>query len=454
MISTINPFNETLIQTYKTHKVADLYQIISSAHAAQQAWKQTALPVREQHFIQLAAILRQEKELLAKQISLEMGKPIQQSFAEIEKCAWIAEYFAKEAQLSLKGYTRVGDSKVSDVLYEPLGLVLGIMPWNFPFWQVFRFAIPALIAGNGIIIKHAPITTGCGQLIVELFEKAGFPRFLCAQVVIDESDCSELIMHPLIRAVSLTGSERAGRAVASLAGMHLKKTVLELGGSDAYLVLEDADLDMASEVIVASRMNNAGQVCIAAKRIIAQASIIDALAELIREKLSHFKMADPVQAETTLGPMARADLRHQVNEQVQQSIALGAKCLLGGEIPLGPGYFYPATLLTDVKAGQAAFDEELFGPVIALITAQDVQQAVLLANQSRYGLGAAIFTQDLAKAQRIASLLDVGTVSINGMVVSDPALPFGGVKNSGYGRELGQEGMLEFCNIKVVSRYV
>lgn len=454
MISTTNPVNEALLHTYKAHKISELYQIVSEADRAHQDWRMSDFTLRRQCFIHLAQLLRQDKETLARQITLEMGKPIQQSLAEIEKCAWVSEHYAEKGASYLNAYDITVPNKTSRVSYEPLGVILGIMPWNFPFWQVFRFVVPSLMAGNASIIKHAPITTGCGLLIVKLFQEAGFPAGLLSQVIIDESDCSELIMHPLVRAVSLTGSERAGRAVASLSGMHLKKTVLELGGNDAYIVLADANLEKAAQSIVASRMNNCGQVCIAAKRVIAEASILESLNQQIQTQLANFEMGDPLLPHTTLGPMARADLRQQLDAQIQKSIDLGAKCLMGGVVPEGCGYYYPATLLVNVAAGQPAFDEELFGPVIAMIEASDAMDAIKLANQSRYGLGAAIFSEDLLRAEQIASALHVGAVSINSMLESDPNLPFGGVKNSGYGRELGREGIWAFCNIKTVSTYV
>ncbi len=340
------------------------------------------------------------------------------------------------------------DSGEAWVRFEPLGVILGIMPWNFPFWQVFRFAVPALFAGNGILIKHAPNVPGCAAAIVELFHRAGISAF--EHLYIDEAMAEAVIADARIAGVSLTGSRRAGAAVAAQAGRHLKKSVLELGGSDPYLVLADADPDAASKACSAARLLNSGQTCIAAKRWIVVEAVYDAFRAAVIERLRQAVVGDPLDAATTVGPMARADLREALHAQVQASVTAGATCVFGGELPAGPGFFYPVTLLEDVRPGMPAFDEELFGPVACLIRARDDEHAVELANRSDYGLGAAVFSRDVDRALAIADRLEAGNVAINDFVRSDPRLPFGGIKQSGYGRELSDFGLREFVNIKSV----
>lgn len=379
-----------------------------------------------------------------------MGKPIRESRAEIDKCIWVCEFYEEEGPRFLADASIQTDSWKSFTAFEPLGVVLGVMPWNFPFWQVFRFVAPALTAGNGVILKHSSNVTGCALAIESVFVEAGFPANLFRTIIASGKDVGQLIAEDSIQAVTLTGSEPAGSAVASAAGKALKKSVLELGGSDPYLVLEDADLDLAAEKCAQARLFNAGQTCIAAKRFIAVSSIKEAFTEKLIACMQKCVMGNPESEEADMGPLARPDLRDEIHEQVQRSVESGAKLLIGGSVPLGSGNFYPPTVLTEVTPGMAAADEELFGPVAAIIEAKDVDDAVSLANQSRFGLGSAVFTKDLRTAETVARRLEAGTCFINDFVKSDPRMPFGGIKKSGYGRELAREGIREFVNIKSV----
>lgn len=450
-IQTINPATEEIIETYPVLNDKEIEARIEAGHAAFENWKHSDFQHRQTLMKNLASLLLNKKDELAMLMTQEMGKPISQSKGEIEKCAWVCEYYADHAQDFLKPHSIDTEYKVSKVCYLPIGIVFAIMPWNYPFWQVFRFAAPTIMAGNAAILKHAPISSGTGNKIADLFLEAGFPEHLFQHMILDNDGAAKVIAHEKIAAVTLTGSERAGRAVASNAGEHLKKSVLELGGCDPYLILADADLDQAAKSIAASRLNNCGQTCISAKRIIADESVVDDLTAKIQALMLDFKMDDPSKETTRMGPMARADLRDELHRQVVKSRSLGAQLLQGGEIPERTGFYYPATLLTNVKPGMPAFDEELFGPVISIITVSSEEEAIRLANQSPYGLGAAVFSKDVKKAEKIASeQLDAGCCFVNDYVVSDPRLPFGGTKLSGYGRELSREGILEFVNAKTV----
>jgi succinate-semialdehyde dehydrogenase/glutarate-semialdehyde dehydrogenase len=403
------------------------------------------------HLNKLAGLLEEEKEVLADLITSEMGKPIRESIAEIDKCAWVCRYYAEHAPDFLKKkYVDAGDGEHL-IVYRPMGLILAIMPWNFPFWQVFRFAAPALMAGNGILLKHAPNVFGCAEAMQDLVKRAGFPPSIFTSLLINEDQVEEIMDHAAVRAATLTGSTRAGRAVAAMAGQRLKKTVLELGGSDPYIVLGDASMASAVDICAQSRMINGGQSCIAAKRFIVVEECYQEFVDQLKTTFEHIQMGDPTEETTDLGPLARADLRDALHDQVTRSIRSGARCEIGGEVPEGEGNFYPPTILTDVIPGMPAFDEELFGPVAAVIRATDVEEAILLANQSSYGLGAAVFTSNLELGQEIAEFrLEAGSCVVNDFVRSDPRLPFGGIKDSGYGRELGAHGILEFVNIKTI----
>jgi succinate-semialdehyde dehydrogenase/glutarate-semialdehyde dehydrogenase len=381
----------------------------------------------------------------------EMGKPIRQGRAEAVKCAHACEYYADHGGAFLEPDSIPTETSRSFVVYRPLGVVLAVMPWNFPFWQVFRCAAPSLLAGNSLLLKHASNVTGCALALQELFRDAGFPAGLFQCLLISSKRVASVIEHPLVRAVTLTGSTPAGRDVAATAGRHLKKSVLELGGSDPYVVLEDAAIPEAARSCAQSRLLNSGQSCIAAKRFIVVEAVLD---EFQRHFLSAMKdqvTGDPLDEKTTVGPLARHDLRDQLHDQVQRSLERGARLLLGGEIPPGKGAFYPPTILANVRPGMPAFDEETFGPVAALISAPDEAAALALANQSSFGLGAAVFTGDTGRGQRIATEeLEAGSCFVNDFVKSDPRLPFGGIKESGYGRELSYFGIREFVNIKTI----
>lgn len=451
-IQTINPATEVVLETYPSLNEIELNEMIKSGHTAFLSWRKTTFAERRKLLLQVAALLKQKADSLSRLIAQEMGKPITQGRQEIEKCAWVCEHFAEQAESYLQSRTVKTEMSKSFVCYQPLGVVLGIMPWNFPFWQVFRFAAPTLMAGNTSLLKHAPISIGAGKAIAALFEEAGFPKEVFQHAILNDDMAARAIAHRNIVALSFTGSEKTGKIVGSLAASGLKKCVLELGGSDPYIVLADADLELAAKCIVTSRLNNCGQVCIAAKRIIAIESIHDELVKKIATLMKGYQMGDPLQPATNLGPMARGDLREFLDQQVVESIAKGAKLLLGGKLPEGKGFYYPPTLLTNVNEGMPAFDEELFGPVIAVIKCSNDKEAIELANRSSYGLGAAIFTQNLAYGEEIASQqLEVGACFVNAYVASDPRLPFGGIKHSGFGRELSREGILEFVNTKTVA---
>ena len=383
-------------------------------------------------------------------MALEMGKPLKQGVAESEKCAWACEYYADTAEGHLAPEIVKTDASKSYVAFDPLGVVLAVMPWNFPFWQVFRFAAPALMAGNVGVLKHASNVPGCAMAIESIIEQAGFPKGTFRTLLISSRGVKSVIEHPLVRAVTLTGSTPAGKAVAAQAGGVIKKTVLELGGSDPYIILEDADLDLAVTTCVTSRLINSGQSCVNAKRFIVVEPVADVFTERLTAAMGAKKMGNPLDEGTEIGPQARPDLRDDLHRQVLDSVAKGATLLLGGEMPPGAGSFYPPTVLVGVTKGMPAYDEELFGPVAAIIRARDEVDAVRLANDSPFGLGAAVFTRDPARGERIARDLEAGCTFINALVASDPRLPFGGIKDAGYGRELGSYGIREFVNIKTV----
>lgn len=451
-IRTINPTTEAVLNEYIIMNEREVSAGIEASHLAYQVWRKTSFSQRKLIMLKLAKLLRVKKNEFSTLMAKEMGKPVSSGRAEIEKCAWVCEHYAEYAEGYLQSRIIPTEMKKTMVCYQPLGVIFAIMPWNFPFWQVFRFAAPTIMAGNAAILKHAAVSTGTGNGIADLFLEAGFPEHLFQHFILNNELAAKVIANDYIAAVTLTGSEKAGAIVASHAASYLKKTILELGGNDPYLVLEDADLDLAANCIVQSRLNNCGQVCIAAKRIIVVKPVYTELVAKIAALMADYKMGDPLDDKTNLGPMARADLRKTLHEQVLKSIKQGANLLIGGEIPKGEGYYYPPTLLTDVHKEMPAFDEELFGPIIAIITAEDEAQAIQLANQSLYGLGAAVFTRDLKRGEYIAqNEIEAGTCFVNSLVASDPRVPFGGIKRSGFGRELSREGILEFVNIKTVA---
>lgn len=452
IIQTVNPATEQIIQSYHCLDDREIDKKLEESHKAYLDWKKTPFSKRKALMLKLAELLKSKTEELAHIMATEMGKPITAGIAEINKCAWLCDHYAEHAEEYLAPKIIKTEMKKAKVCHLPLGIVFAIMPWNFPFWQVFRFAVPTLMAGNVAVLKHAPASTGTGNKIEDLFLEAGFPKHVFHHLVVDNEGAAKIIEHESVIAVTLTGSGRAGSAVASHAGKFLKKSVLELGGSDPYLVLEDADLELAARCIVNSRLNNSGQVCIAAKRIIVLKSVEKELVQKIKEHIATFKMGDPLDSQTQLGPLARSDLRENLHSQVEKSLKLGAKLLVGGIIPEGKGFYYPPTMLTDVTPGMPAFDEELFGPVIAIITANNEEEGIAYANQSQYGLGAAVFTRDLEKGEHIATYeIEAGACFVNAFVASDPRLPFGGIRESGYGRELSKEGILEFVNTKTIA---
>lgn len=452
MIRTINPTTEEVITNYPVFGEKQISALIEAGYLTFNVWKKTDFSQRKQVMLKMAELLLKKKADFATLIATEMGKPVSQGLAEIEKCAWACEHYAEQAELYLQPRTIQTEMKKALVCYQPLGVVFAIMPWNFPFWQVFRFACPTLMAGNAVILKHASISIGSGNVIAELFLEAGFPEHLFQHFILDNEQAARVLADEKVVAVSLTGSERAGTTVAAQAASYSKKAILELGGNDPYLILDDANLDLAARCIVSSRLNNCGQVCIAAKRIIATEAIHDALVDKIKVEMAHYKMGNPLDEKTNLGPMAREDLRQTLHEQVLDTVKAGARLISGGEIPEQKGFYYPPTLLTHVHKGMPAFDEELFGPVISVIKADDEIQAIRLANQSRYGLGAAVFTGDIERGERIAREdIEAGVCFVNALVASDPRLPFGGIKHSGFGRELSREGILAFVNTKTIA---
>src|SRR5438093_595911 len=395
-------------------------------------------------------LLRERKTQHARTMALEMGKPLMQGEAEAEKCAWVCDYYAEHAERFLADEPRETDASKAFVRFDPIGPVLAIMPWNFPFWQVFRFAAPALMAGNAGLLKHAPNVTRCALGIEAIFQEAGFPEGLFRALILSNEAAATVIADPRVRAGAVTGSDRAGSQVAERAGRHLKKTVLELGGSDPFIVLEDADLARAAKVAAEARLQNSGQSCIAAKRFIVADRVAGQFTERLTAEMASRRVGDPLDPATAVGPQARLDLRANLHRQVEESVRRGAQLVLGGRLPDGPGAFYPPTVLTAVRPGTPAFDEETFGPVAAVMVARDDADAVRIANASVYGLGASVWTADPARGERIARELEAGSVFVNGLVKSDPRLPFGGVKRSGYGRELSEYGLREFVNIKTV----
>ncbi len=447
----VNPATGETVREVPQMRAAAVRRAIERADRAAAAWGERAVADRAPPMRAVARLLRARADELARLMAVEMGKPVRQGRAEVEKCAWVAEYYAEHAAGFLADEVVATDASRSYVTCRPLGVVLAIMPWNFPLWQVFRFAAPALMAGNGVLLKHAANVPGCALAIEALFRDAGFPSDLFATLLITPRQATGVIRHPLVRAVTLTGSTGAGRAVAARAGEALKKTVLELGGSDPYLVLDDADVAAAAAVCAESRLINSGQSCIAAKRFLVVPAVREAFEARLVERMRAAVMGDPLAETTDVGPQARRDLRDALHRQVTASVGQGARLRLGGEVPAGPGAFYPPTVLTDVRLGMPAADEELFGPVAAVLPVADEDEAVRVANASDFGLGAAVFTRDLARGEWIArTRLAAGACVVNGLVRSDPRLPFGGIKQSGYGRELGAAGIREFVNLKTV----
>ncbi|HRQ54714.1 MAG TPA: NAD-dependent succinate-semialdehyde dehydrogenase [Ignavibacteriaceae bacterium] len=451
MLTSMNPANNKTIKSYTEMQGEEISQIISQADEAFNSWKETSFIHRTKLMHNAASVLRNNSEEYSLLMTTEMGKPIKQSRAEVEKCAWVCDYYADNAEKFLRDEIIKTEASKSFVSYQPLGVILAVMPWNFPFWQVLRFAAPNIMAGNAGLLKHASNVSGCALAIEDIFRKAGFPENLFRTLLVSSKNTSQVISHKKVQAVTLTGSVPAGKAVASLSGSLIKKTVLELGGSDPYIILEDADLEQAAISCVTSRLINAGQSCIAAKRFIIVESVYDQFEKLFIDFMSKKKMGDPLDEKNDLGPQASLQLRDELHDQVLRSVNQGAELILGGKIPDIDGAYYPPTILKNVKPGMPAFDEELFGPVAALIKAKDEDDAIELANKGIFGLGAAVFTNDLKRGERIAKeKFNAGCCFVNDFVKSDPRLPFGGIKESGYGRELSPFGIKEFVNIKTV----
>jgi succinate-semialdehyde dehydrogenase/glutarate-semialdehyde dehydrogenase len=449
-IQSLNPATGEVLRTFDPTPAGEVQQCLARAHAAFAEWRGASFGERSQRMRAAARVLRARRAELARLMTLEMGKPIAQAEAEVDKCAWVSDYYAEHARALLAVDPRETDASKSYVRFDPLGVILAVMPWNFPFWQVFRFAAPALMAGNVAILKHASNVPQCALAIDAVFREAMCPAGVFSTVLVGSSAVASLLGDPRVAAATLTGSERAGMAIAAEAGRHLKKTVLELGGSDPFIVLDDADIAVAASSAADARLVNSGQSCIAAKRFIVHEAIAEPFARRFADELSARRMGDPLARETQVGPQARVDLRDALHRQVEESIARGAQRLLGGEVPSGGGAFYPPTLLAAVDKGMPAFDEETFGPVAALIRAKDDADAVRIANDTPFGLGASVWTEDRERAERLAADIEAGSVFVNGIVKSDPRLPFGGIKKSGYGRELAEFGIREFVNVKSV----
>lgn len=446
-INTINPFNSKILSNYQYFNTIQVSGMLGISQTNFTEWKNTNVKERVNFIKTLGFVLTKRQHLLAEMCTLEMGKPIKQAIAEVGKCGLLCDYYATHTEEFLNPKQIKSDAGESFVSYEPLGVILGVMPWNFPYWQVFRFAVPAILAGNTVVVKHASNVSGCAQLLEDIFIKAGFPKGIYQNLLISSSQVEDVINNPVIKAVSLTGSEKAGTAVASAAAKQIKKAVLELGGSNALIVCEDANFDDAVSVAVNARMQNAGQSCIAAKRFFVHESLFEDFVKAYTIKVEALKMGDPMLDTTDMGPLARIDLAEDIEKQVNRSVAMGAKVVTGGK---RNGAFYEPTVLIDVTTDMPVFNEEVFGPAVPIMPFGTFEEAVSLSNKTSFGLGVTIFTQDIDGIKSKIHLFEEGAVFINAMVKSDPALPFGGVKRSGYGRELAENGLKEFVNVKTV----
>lgn len=449
-IETINPATGEVVKTFTPHTSEEVNQKIEAAEEAFQSWRHTSFEERATYMNRQAEILENEAEKYGRIISLEMGKPLKEAIGEVKKCALACRYYAENAAEFLADEEVETKANRSLIAFEPLGVVLAIMPWNFPFWQAYRFLAPALMAGNVGLLKHASNVPQCALAMEEIVRKAGFPDNVFQTLLIGSKEVNAVIEHPHVKAVTLTGSEGAGAKVAEKAGQEIKKTVLELGGSDAFIVLEDADLDKAAETAVKSRMVNGGQSCIAAKRFIVVESIAEQFLQKFREKMQSLKTGDPLKDEIDYGPLARVDLAEDLEKQVQRSVEQGAEVVLdGGRESKESAYFKPM-ILKNVKPGMPAYEEEMFGPVAAVMVVKDEEEAIQVANDSRFGLGGAVWTQDKERGLRVARRVETGAMFVNAMVSSSPEMPFGGIKKSGYGRELSYLGIREFVNQKSI----
>ena len=449
-IQTLNPATGKVIKTFEEYSSRQVSKIIDDVQESFYPWKNMSFAERSALMKNAAMLLRNKKNKYGELLTQEMGKPISQAIAEVEKCAWVCEYYAENARNLLSEEIIKTDASQSYVRFEPLGIVLAVMPWNFPFWQVFRFAAPALMAGNVALLKHASNVPSCALAIENIFQEAGFPKNIFRTLLIGSSPVEEVITNTKIKAVTLTGSEPAGKIVAEACGKLLKKTVMELGGSDPFIVLDDANIDLAVRTAVTARNLNNGQSCIAAKRFIVTEKIYGEFEKKFIVLMKNVTVGDPMNSDTDVGPIAREDLLNELEAQIQLSVQKGALVVCGGKRIKREGYFLEPTILSNVLPGMPAYEEELFGPVASLIKAKDEDDALRIANDSRYGLGASLWTNDVEHAKELANVIESGSLFINGMVKSDPRLPFGGIKNSGYGRELSHYGIKEFMNIKTV----
>ena len=444
---SINPYTGEELKVYKNHTKKEVSEIIDKADKRFYSWRETSFSERKKLMLAAASELKKNKKEYAETITLEMGKPISQAIAEIEKCAWGCEYYAENAEKQLQIEVIKTDADKSYVSYEPLGVVLAIMPWNYPFWQVFRFAAPALMAGNIGVLKHASNVFGSALNIEKVFKRAGFPENCFTSLLVGSDAIENIIENEKVKAVTLTGSGPAGSSVASIAGKNIKKTVLELGGSNALVVLKDCDMEKTVETCVMARFQNTGQSCIAGKRLIIDASISEEFVEKMLVKIRELKSGDPMDEETFVGTLAREDLAQDLEKQVNESIKAGAKLVIGGT---RQGAYFEPTVLTNVTEKMAVFNEETFGPVLSVTTFKTIEEAIELSNNSKFGLGVSIFTKKIEAAEKLAFQFDEGAVFINELVKSDPRLPFGGIKQSGYGRELSEHGIREFVNRKTI----
>lgn len=449
-MKSINPATGVMIEEYSEHTAEEASGIIDRVHNAWLLWKETSFDERAVKMKNAAAILRARKEEFGRLMTGEMGKLLRESTAEVEKCAWVCDYYADHAAHYLQDEVIISDAGRSLVVYQPLGIVLAVMPWNFPFWQVFRFAAPGLMAGNAAVLKHASNVPGCALAIEGIFTEAGFPPDLFRTLMIPASAVEAVIDNKKVAAATLTGSELAGSRVASAAGRNIKKTVLELGGSDPFIVLEDADLSAAVKTAVAARLMNQGQSCIAAKRFIVVDQVAEAFESDLKKAFEELQPGDPTDPATTIAPLARPDLVDDIERQVRRSLESGARLVTGGKRMDRPGNYFEATIIADVKKGMAIYYEETFGPVAAIIPVKSEREAIEVANDSDFGLGGCVWTRDLARGEQVARRIETGAMFVNGMTKSDPRLPFGGIKKSGYGRELSANGIREFVNIKTI----
>lgn len=449
-MKSINPYNNELIMEYTEHTPDEVKDIIKAVDRDWQSWKKLPFGERAKYMRNASDILAKERDECAGIMTSEMGKLITEARGEVEKCSWVCRHYADNAEFMLQDEMVETNYSKSFVSFHPIGTILAVMPWNFPFWQVFRFIAPAVMAGNAGVLKHASNTMGCAVKIEEIMKKAGFPDNLFRSLLISSRQVSDVIKNPLIKAVTLTGSEPAGSKVAEEAGKELKKSVLELGGSDPFIVMADADVEKAARTAVVARNLNCGQVCIAAKRFILHETIADQFEEIQKQVTEELVTGDPADEKTRLAPLARPDLVDDIHSQVERSIAAGAKLVTGGHRIEGPGNFYAATVLSGITKDMPVYSEETFGPVAANIVVKNEEEAIAVANDTPFGLGACLWTQDTERGERMAREIEAGLVFVNSMVASSPLMPFGGVKRSGYGRELSEYGMKEFVNIKSI----